>query len=226
MADMNSIRKRQPSFAEVLAREASDTPEADLLEEIAMANAGYHSFGVPMLGPRPRFSNEKLNAGGYTMTEGPMKGQVVIANPEKLSKTNVLGHEAYHARALDSGMPKTKGVAPGAIGNLSTRKRLNDAMEAIQPHAKVAGPYWGLNPNSSAEEQIANLVGYEASLPKGTSIIDTEIGKKILSNQELKDYYFTQSSVPFGGIWEGQSQPSLKQKVQTTMRELLNKFRK
>ncbi len=116
-------------------------------------------------------------------------------------------------------MPKSQGAEPDTdmLAVYGNRQKLDNAMRQIQPTAKTAGKYWGLRPNSSAEEQIANISGFEGSLPKGTGILDTPEGQKILSNQQLKDYYFTQSSVPFGGVWEGQSTGNND--------SLLNKFR-
>lgn len=190
-------------------------PPSSLAELLANANASLNSFSVPMSGLQPRYIENKLNVGGYTVTDGPLKGQVIVANPSNLPRENVLGHESFHARALETPLPLKGEYEPFGYG---ARSILAENMAKIQPKGPVAGPYWGLQPNSSTEEQIANLVGYEASLPKGKSIVDSPIADQLFAQkygslgelfsnaqlQKLKDYYFTQSSIPSGGVWEGQ----------------------
>lgn len=134
-----------------------------------------------------------------------------------MDRVNTQAHEAYHQRAVAdkrSLLGKDKMINEAVGSDWLARRRLKEIMEEFQPDSKVRkgsapnslATYWGLDPNRSQEEQIANLAGYEGMHPKGTSFVDTEVGKKILSKYpSLIDYYFTQSSVPYGGVWEGQS---------------------
>ena len=93
-------------------------------------------------------------------------------------------------------------------------------MDRLQS-GKEYGPYWGLDPSSSPEEQLASLAGYEGSLPRGTSILDTEAGKKLFADPRLRDYYLHYSSIPYGGLWEGQVQePSFSIRAQRALAAL------
>lgn len=193
------------SIAEAVAAAAARRPSRETQARIDASNASLPAFSGPLNGPEPRWSNERLNAAGYTLLDGPMKGQVVIASSDTLPPENTLAHEGFHARRLQAeAPPNATGYSTGALGD-HHRWQLADRMAKEQPPADRAGPYWGLQPNRSQEELIANLVGYEGGLPKGTTILDTEVGRRLLPTQRDVDYYFTQSSVPYGGVWEGQA---------------------
>jgi hypothetical protein len=193
---------------------------AELLKE---SNASLPASSVTSNAPPPRYINYDLNVGGWTYGFGPLKGQIVISGDKNtpqdpksaMDNVNTQAHEAYHQRAIAD---KHSLLGKDKIINdpdWLARRRLEEIMEEFQPDSKkrkgsapnsLASSYWGLNPNRSQEEQIANLAGYEGMHPKGTSFVDTEVGKKMLKKYpSLIDYYFTQSSVPYGGIWEGQS---------------------
>lgn len=193
---------------------------AELLKE---SNASLPASSVTSNAPPPRYINYDLNVGGWTYGFGPLKGQIVISgdkntpqdSKDAMNNVNTQAHEAYHQRAVAD---KRSLLGKDKIINdpdWLARRRLEEIMEEFQPDSKkrkgsapnsLASSYWGLDPNRSQEEQIANLAGYEGMQPKGTSFVDTEVGKKILNKYpSLIDYYFTQSSVPYGGIWEGQS---------------------
>ena len=173
--------------------------------EVAGTNAD-PQFPMGMV-PRTYAVPERLNAGGWTNTE---TGLVFIAQPQNIPRTNVIAHEAYHARQVPTGgMPDS----PSPKAELA-RNALAANMRTLQPPADVGGPLWGLSPNRSAEEQIANLRGYEGSLPAGVPITASPIAKQLFSPpplwgdigpQGLQDYYFNRSSLPYQGVWEGQS---------------------
>ena len=216
-------------YAEIVAALASKKPPPEMIEALARTNAGLHSFGPPVMGQQPRWTDKKLTAGGWTVTSGPNKGMVVIANPAKIPRENVYGHEGYHARVAESGMAPRR-ISPSEepidLRRSFAYQDLAPRMRAVQPPADQGGPYWGLNASKSPEEQIANIAGYDASLPRGTSILDTEVGQKLFKgNDNARDHYLTQSSVPFGGVWEGQSsEPNVLERAKKIIAEAL--FRK
>ena len=211
---------------------------AELLKE---SNASLPASSVTSNAPPPRYINYDLNVGGWTYGFGPLKGQIVISgdkdtpqNPkDAMNNVNTQAHEAYHQRAAAD---KHSLLGKDKITNdpdWLARRRLEEIMEEFQPNSEfkrkgsapnsLASSYWGLNPNKSQEEQIANLAGYEGMHPKGTSFVDTEVGKKILKKYpSLIDYYLTQSSVPYGGIWEGQSkEPGIMDNAARMFKKLL-----
>lgn len=202
-------------IAQRIARAASTKPPRWAQE----ASAG-KNVELPFFAPKdPRFTNEQLNAAGYTMkSQNGAPGTVVITNAGDVA--NTMGHEALHQRIGQPGVglhdvragfgPENR-VSADALGN-SARFLLMENMSAIQPENQENGKYWGMRAGRTAEEQLANLFGYEASLPKGTPITESPIGDRLFVGnlgapyQPLKDYYFSQTSRPYGGVWEGQSE--------------------
>lgn len=234
-----------PSLAEQIAMASTTVAPPELRQRMQETNSGMPFWGVPSSLPPPRFTGEALNKLGYTITKGPMAGQVVVTPPglvegDALPRENILGHEAFHAKVVANG----GNLAPARMGGTSGTYRLsgrsfqpNDDVDYNNPSrdaidfrmSEVQNPkekmlrHWGARPNSGAEEQMANLFGYEASLPRGTSIMDTPIGQQVLPTQRDRDYYFTQTSIPHGGVWEGQSDPSLAQQFQQAVRRYLTR---
>lgn len=182
---------REPSLAEGVAFGASEQMPNDVRASYESSNASLPSFQ-----PRTpaRWSNRQLNAAGYTIVAGPMKGTVVVADNKY--PVNTLAHEAYHSSQIDA--------PPNNIKLSGERQRqFQTLMGEVQP-ATANGPYWGLRPSSSNEEQIASIKGYEGTLPKGTSILDSDVGRKLFPHQTLIDYYMALSSLPNKGAWAGQ----------------------
>lgn len=148
---------------------------------------------------------DDLNAAGWTNTD---TGKVFITQGSAVPRANLVAHEAFHARQVPAGgMPD-----PTTQPQIGARAALSLNMRELQPPARKAGPHWGLDPNSSAEEQIANLRGYEGALPAGTPITASPIAERLFqpnildpaSRQDMIDYYFNRSSLPYKGVWEGQ----------------------
>ena len=154
-----------------------------------------------------------LNVGGWTNT---MTGDSFVASkpgsddPSQMPLANIAGHEGYHSKAVKF---PYKFPQPETDADRRAAFSLEKNMNKIQPPAKRAGPYWGLEPSSSYEEQIANLMGYESNLPAGQAITKSPIADQLFaegsraSPQEMKDYYFDRSSLPYKGLWEGQAAP-------------------
>ncbi len=207
------------SNADMFTLDASHQFPDNFLKELGKSNASSSGYLPPHGTPDPLFYKEPLTASGYTYPEKhPLAGQVVLAdNFEPSRKVNTFGHENYHARVNRSGgslIPlkpwwgDPKPIPAGALGDSAfweLRKRMSQIADPDSDTSK-----WGLQPGRSAEELIANITGYEAALPKGKSILDDEVGKQLFYtdgkiNPKLRDYYFTQSSIPYGGIWEGQA---------------------
>ena len=191
----------RPSSGELYAMMASSTPPRRALEEFARTNSG-----LPTYRPEnPKYLQGRFNALGYTITDGPLKGTVVIMDTPHphVPLSNTAAHEGYHQRVLQYGETPTD-----PLTGLAAARELARRMNTIQPPGEHAGPYWGMKPSRTADEQIANIKGYEGGLPRGTAITETLVGQQLLGgNQALKDYYFSQISHPYGGLWEGQTKP-------------------
>jgi hypothetical protein len=61
------------------------------------------------------------------------------------------------------------------------------------------------NFNANAEETYATYAGIEGRLPKGTAITSRPEFAELNQNQALKNLLFSETSVPYGGVWEGQT---------------------
>jgi hypothetical protein len=157
----------------------------------------------------------KFNVSGWT---NPKTHETFITDTSGGQRmANTISHEQFHA-AMGRGMP----LPPESNMPLAeaARAQLARNMDEIQPASSLTGTHWGLLPNRNAEEQIANLRGYEGALPAGTPITASPFASRLfkgvegITPQQLKDYYFGQSSlavarnsqgVPVGkGVWEGQ----------------------
>lgn len=171
----------------------------ELQQAVDLTNASY-----PTYQPAPKtfgFYTRPLNVAGMTIKKGPFAGQVLVGIGSDLERQylpGTLAHETYHQRV---GKP---------IGDVYPSYELfNEAMGKLQPRDQF-GPYWGVGPDKSPEEQLASLYGYEGSLPKGTPITQSSIATQLFGtpfggvDQSLKNYYFQNASRPYGGLWEGQ----------------------
>lgn len=169
---------------------------------------------------------KRLNVSGWT---NAVTGDVAIPDTGNTPFANTVAHEGFHSRQVPDGM------LPPPAADANIRAQLARNMQAIQPDADHTPPNakWGLRPNSSAEEQIANIRGYEGALPAGTSITKSPIASQLfqpsfgnspggmlrsaaggvytsaadgdVTANDLKSYYFHNSSLPYQGMWEGQS---------------------
>jgi len=200
-------------------RDSSPTASKQLAQMLKISNTALPASSVTPNALPPRYISDNFNASGWTYGSGPLKGQTIIAGDipitqdpkEVMDRVNTQAHEAFHQRAGQEG--KTL-INRKSYSDELARDRIAKIMQEFQTDSDVkkgsapnsiSTAYWGLKPNRSKEEQIANLAGYEGMHPKGTSFLDTEVGKRMLKDDpRLIDYYFTQSSVPYGGIWEGQ----------------------
>lgn len=215
-------------MGQYLAETGDPNPPANVAAQIAKTNASYPTFS-----PKPgsvRYTPERLNAAGFTMKSGPTKGRVVISTgAEEGHVPNTLAHESLHQRFDEHGnRPPRMGMSGkpldlDAIGNWP-RWELSRRMKDLQPDDQF-GPYWGMRANRNGEEQLANIYGYEGSLPKGSAITGTEVGKALFDGrQSLKDYYFSQVSHPYGGLWEGQTpEPSMTSQIADRFKQFLLK---
>jgi hypothetical protein len=212
--------------------DASHQFPPDFLEELGKTNASSSGF-LPSPGtPDPLYFRDELTAAGYTYPKGhPLAGQVVLAgNHGPARKVKTFAHENYHSRVQREGKglkPAEGGSVPaGALGDTSYFKLRERMHQIANPEYDVSK--WGTHPGRSPEELIANLTGYEGGLPKGTNILDDEVGKQLFHTNgkvdpKLRDYYFTQSSIPYGGIWEGQAPE--RSKLEEFTRKLKKKLR-
>jgi hypothetical protein len=198
--------------------------------------------------PRTYFYNDAdLNKKGWTATEGKNKGAIIVAakesdDPKKIrSKVNTMGHELHHRRVGEVGeenMPlhpawPFSGIPPEKQDSIyNPRWKLEEVMNAFVPArtpnaenhpTDISSMHWGRRANRKAQEQIANLAGYEAMQKTGTPISQTAVGKAMLEKDPaLLDYFYSQTSAgrPGGGVWDMHSAeykraitPSMKEKA-------------
>jgi len=207
-------------------KRSKPNPSPEVSALLQAANASLPAHSVSPLAPRPRYLDYGygLGSSGWTYASGgPLDKQSFVTTNDLHKVPMIQAHEAYHERSDNGGdMPKVYvkkwGKAPTLVDPNSIdnphRGALAQLMERFQPNDQYI--LWGMNPNKNANEQIANLAGYEGAQPKGTSIVDTPVGKAMTPDQ--RDYYFTQSSVPYGGIWEGQIKDSMLDKLKKWLR--------
>lgn len=173
--------------------------------------------------PSTKGSGLVLTSAGHTNTRTG-KTYVSQDHGDYEDWSNTAAHETVHQNHRSKYMPedpyKEAESEYPLIGGSPTgnhahdariRKEIAKSMEMIQPNGNRKGKYWGLNPNRSAEEQIANLRGYEGMLPEGTSLRNSPIAKdffttrdKNVTPKDMLDYYYEKSSLPYKGMWEGQ----------------------
>ena len=186
----------------------SPTPSRRLQEAINKSNASNMAFRPTVDAPPIRYLNDNLNVGGVTRGRGPLKGLAFVSGPEDTpenirDKINSAAHEAYHSRVVTS--PEYSRYYPLNKQQEAADQRIAKLMTKYQPPEET-GEYWGvLSRNPNRNERIASIQGYEGALPKGTSLLNTPFGKEM--DQEMKNRYFSQSSHPYGGVWEGQVNP-------------------
>jgi hypothetical protein len=169
-------------------------------------NAGVEGsiFHTPEYFVSPR----TLNAGGFY---NPQTGNVVITEASD-NPARTLAHEQMHKRWRDAKTggqalpPARTGYPRGAVGDPSHMQLLKN-MRGIEHHKQDAPmKNFSRNYHQDVEEQTAALMGYEGTLPAGTPITQSELAPALFNgNQELIDYYYTNSSFPHGGVWEGQT---------------------
>ena len=200
---------------------AERPPEVEAI--IQGTNARYPSFSAT----DPKWINDQLSARGFTVSEGSRKGEVYATyGGKRLQQVpETLAHEGYHQQVLQHGNPyeqKIGRVVPQALA---------ERMRTLQPDDK-AGPYWGREATTTGtNELLANLKGYEGSLPVGTALSETPAGQALFSPsrslfdpdaQSRKDYYYQNISYPIGGLWEGQQESNLPSSLTLTREKIAN----
>jgi hypothetical protein len=148
------------------------------------------------------------NLGGYVKKDEP---QTVYLNEKSIFEpVSTLGHEATHVAQdlankdlYESQEKNNKDFYTYRLGLGGPMMSYpSDKMNEIYKNAeKVFNEYKDKKifsssfPNSQSE-MMADLQGIEASLPKGQTILDTDIGKKMFPTPELQHFYL-QSSLPY-----------------------------
>ena len=194
-------------------------PPARSVQELRGTNAE-----LPIFSPERgsvRYSRNPLpGAMAWTYAEGPLIGKIVVEPNPRLPYSNLLSHEGFHQRALRHGLAPYPPELEYAARNLLTHR-----MSKLQDNNTDDLRYWGKSPSYNVNEQLASIKGYEGSLPKGTSLSDTDVGKFLFgSSPGVKDYYFTRTSHPFGGLWEGQTPaPSPLKQLLRSLHEYANR---
>lgn len=193
-------------LADVIAKMSPPTVPPGIQQEIYGSNAQYDQARAPV--NEVRWSNDNLNAYGYTKNSGPLQGRVVVTYGSPSTRkeaVNTLSHELFHQKRALGNMDSVQTNPTGTIFRENPYSSLEKRMNQVQP-PDASGPYFGLKHSSGPEEQLANIAGYEGSLPAGVAITDTPVGKTLFEGrQDLKDHYFHYASQPYGGWWNGQS---------------------
>ena len=147
---------------------------------------------------------------GYVKHDSP--SVVNIASPLNEFQTKmILGHEAEHSQQLESKkwieeqlkkdpkyrIPNLLGTSRDFIGreevwkqNLEINKSAQDAYKKYQKKYNLTVEFPEKN-----SELMADMVGIEATLPRGQSVLDTDIGKDIFNTPEKRRWYLA-SSLP------------------------------
>lgn len=180
---------------------------------------------------QPGFDWNGLNVadpGGGTFVSLGDLAELGFGDPKSVA--NTLSHELYHQRFRKLPAELQAKLAQQLANPLYTPQI---DFKARMREAAVQHPEW-VNPSANyslrealrlvqspapekrkrgLDELVANLEGYAGALPKGTALTDTPWGQAVLGQQPVKDFFFYRTSLPWGGLWEGQVQ------VQPTMRE-------
>ena len=171
---------------EQLFEQSDKSPSKNVLVELLSRNSA-NTAHRPLPGTDVRYwPYSQMNYGGFTvadnkylvdgkevLTGGPAPGSMWVntyprKNFDLPEVSNIYSHEALHSRASQAGGLPLKSSAELSAIQQGILKRMR-----LYQDSKAGGPYWGMRPESSIEETIAALAGYEGSLPKGTSILDT-----------------------------------------------------
>jgi len=173
--------------------------------------------------------------GGYVKKSEP---QVINLNERSIFEpVSTLGHEATHVAQNLANKDLVKSQEKDDKDFYTYRLGLggpmmaypSDKMNEIYKNAeKVYKEYKDKNIFSSSfphseSEMMADLQGFEAALPKGQTILDTDIGKKMFPTPELQHFYL-QSSLPYTTKML-EYEPSLYEIASAKAREAIQTFK-
>lgn len=210
------------SYQQFLEREAEltdDTPKgrkrrADLEQRIAEYNA---ALSYAQQERKPYLIPGEFNKGGWVYKDFPNKEFVTVpaSRSQDAELADTVAHEGLHARRESVGAPQEQmaGYVRGQLGHPDFGKLLQ-LREILRQQKTYPLPE---NYNANPEETYATYAGIEGRLPRGTAITSQPEFSEIAKNQRLKDLLFSETSVPYGGVWEGQSQPSLAEQINSIL---------
>lgn len=130
---------------------------------------------------------------------------------------NSVSHESVHSRRMSN----PKKIDRSSIG--SPRRAIDQNIRKYPEILRELKTYNFQN----GEEQLANLFGYEGSLPKGKLLRDTDLGKKVFernlfnSGPDLLDYYMRETSYPYDPLYNrpDDTGPSMVSQALKTLRD-------
>jgi hypothetical protein len=122
---------------------------------------------------------------------------------------DTVAHEGLHKQRDIAGVTEEKRpaifggslVGRNALGHPDTHQ-LIELQRILTAQKTYPTPE---NFNANAEETYATYAGIEGRLPKGTAITSRPEFAELNQNQALKNLLFSETSVPYGGVWEGQT---------------------
>ena len=214
--------------------EKNRSGSSDLEKAIATANTKELNISSPgYLQDVKRIIPElaRPEFGGYFERSKP---GIININPRSMFNVlNTLAHEAAHSSqheftkwrdaAISSGdypnNTNVLGIAGNTVGRVNTHldRQLRERLPEIEK--KYESQYQlGAGFSTNNKELMANLAGIEATLPKGYTLLDTDIGKDLFNTKELKQWYL-QSSLP-NTVKMTEREPTLYETVLDKVQEL------
>ena len=157
-----------------------------------------------------------VNALGYVAAREPTQVNLNMGNMRDWQAPRVLAHEASHTQDMLASKRESdkKDTLLAVLGKDQGRELRSKYRNEIQNNfntyvknygekggmgwaafaANDLGTYWNQK-NAPWDERLADLQALEAQLPKGQTLLDTELGKALFPTPELKQYWLT-SAIP------------------------------
>jgi len=150
------------------------------------------------------------NLGGYIENQSPENANINVKSSAFPNVKKTLGHEAEHSQQVETRKwikeqqkKDPEFITPSLLGtsrNLFYSRNINLSVEinksAQDAYKKYEKKYeLGYNFDKNPSEFMADMVGIESTLPAGSSVLDTDIGKDIFNTPEKRRWYLL-SSLP------------------------------
>jgi hypothetical protein len=154
---------------------------------------GLNQINAPQEPTYPGKEKHEIDAAAFYNSANP--GQVTI-NPSTSSTSSytvapyVLGHEAQHLQDIETRPTRYPPNYQRLYNHYLQRnieKNFQQQRENLPMDTRGFG--YAMRENVPWEERLADFAGYEAALPKGTTLLDTEFGKKVFNTPELQRHY-------------------------------------
>ena len=150
------------------------------------------------------------NLGGYMAHRSPENVNINVKSSTLPNVKKTLGHEAEHSQQAETRKwiqeqqkkdpefktPSLLGTSIKVSDSRGANQRVEIMKSAQDAYKKYEKKYeLGYNFDKNASEFMSDMVGIEATLPAGSSVLDTDIGKDIFNTPEKRRWYLL-SSLP------------------------------